>query len=444
MEKGIHVGGTTYPVVKMDWVDGQTMGGYIEDNFRNPNLIRGLRENLRRLYATLQQSGAAHGDIQVGNIMVSDGGLKLIDYDGMFVPGMQEHQGNETGHLNFQHPARTDTDFDATIDRFAFILLELSLAAVECKSDLFKVYSTGENVLFSKPDFESPQYSGLFRELSAIAQIKELAKLFAKICVAPMGNIPQLQDFISLKPIESLEQTPVAGIAAPQIKPERPSYQGPYSVYDADDFDALELAAGTMAEVVGYVTEVKSARTKHGKPYVFVNFGFWKDDIFKLNIWSEGLANFRVDLESTFEDQWVSVTGLVDEPYYSSKFGYTHASITVHQPSQIHVISEKEVRYRLGQVSTGGLNYEDSNRQPPKKGRPGRSSSRSASPSNKELIHLMNNKGAAHKDPPYSAGGRNYSSYHPDPKRTAGYYVKRIFFWVVVVIGALIWLMLRR
>ena len=38
----------------------------------------------------LQAQQMAHGDLQQGNILVLDGGrLKLVDYDGLFVPEMK-------------------------------------------------------------------------------------------------------------------------------------------------------------------------------------------------------------------------------------------------------------------------------------------------------------------------------------------------------------------
>jgi len=66
----------------------------------------------------------AHGDIQNGNIMMSPSGVKLIDYDGMFVPGMTPGNGSEVGHKHFQHPTRASGDFGPKMDRFSFIALD--------------------------------------------------------------------------------------------------------------------------------------------------------------------------------------------------------------------------------------------------------------------------------------------------------------------------------
>ncbi|MBK8035367.1 MAG: hypothetical protein IPK17_38860 [Chloroflexi bacterium] len=48
-----------------------------------------------------------HGDFQHGNIVVGAGeAIKLLDYDGMLVPGAIELPSGEIGHRHYQHPSR--------------------------------------------------------------------------------------------------------------------------------------------------------------------------------------------------------------------------------------------------------------------------------------------------------------------------------------------------
>ena len=76
----------------------------------------------------------AHGDLQHGNILVQAGGqLKVVDYDGMFVPGMSRlgMEAAESGLPAYQHPSRARPDyFDARLDDFAALVLLLTLASM--------------------------------------------------------------------------------------------------------------------------------------------------------------------------------------------------------------------------------------------------------------------------------------------------------------------------
>ena len=59
----------------------------------------------------LERAGIAHGDLQHGNIFVVDDELKLIDYDGMFVPRLAGCRSNELGIEHYQHPQRKEHHF---------------------------------------------------------------------------------------------------------------------------------------------------------------------------------------------------------------------------------------------------------------------------------------------------------------------------------------------
>jgi hypothetical protein len=114
---------------------------------------------------------------------------------------------------------------------------------------------------------------------------------------------------------------------------------------------------GQRIELIGRIQAVKHGVGKRGrgrgKPYVFVNFGNWLGNIVKLTIWSEGLAQLRELPDDGWIGRWISVTGLVDAPYSGKHFGrqYTHVGITIESPQQINVITEREAKFRLGQIS---------------------------------------------------------------------------------------------
>jgi hypothetical protein len=105
-QSGITVRQKVFPIVRMDWVEGDTLGIWLDKNFNNRRALDKARGDFVAIARFLEREGIAHGDIQNGNVMVANGEIKLIDYDGMFVPGMKPGNGSETGHRHFQHPGR--------------------------------------------------------------------------------------------------------------------------------------------------------------------------------------------------------------------------------------------------------------------------------------------------------------------------------------------------
>ena len=83
----------------------------------------------------LESQQVAHGDVQPGNVMVGSGGrtIQLIDYDGMYVDELKPLGSAELGLRNFQHPQRSSTSWNSSLDRFSFILLNLALRALQLK-----------------------------------------------------------------------------------------------------------------------------------------------------------------------------------------------------------------------------------------------------------------------------------------------------------------------
>src|SRR6201987_6182387 len=165
-QSGIKVRQETFPIVRMDWVEGDTLGIWLDKHFGDSRALEKARTDFAAIARFLDNKSIAHGDIQNGNVMVAGGDIKLIDYDGMFVPGMRPGNGSETGHKHFQHPDRRVSDFGPKMDRFSFIALDLSLRAViEDKSLYPKFREGGETVVFKANDFADPDHSEVFQRL---------------------------------------------------------------------------------------------------------------------------------------------------------------------------------------------------------------------------------------------------------------------------------------
>jgi hypothetical protein len=336
--RGILVEGKWHPIVKMPWVrDAVTLATYVDRHRRDPQKLVALRDAIAKIGRDLQSLNAAHGDLQMGNIMVkSSGEPVLVDYDGFYVPGMGEMKSAERGHPDFQHPYR-DRQFDATLDRFSLFVLYLGLNAVT--DDRWGRYGSGENMLFTSADFRDPDRSALFAELRANRSTRELAERLATIAKGSWAGIPTLDDFLtggSRKP------------AVPVLP--RPEPVRLYDVVDATDTDTLLQRFGEKVEVVGWVTAVGPERlTKHHlRPYVFVNFGNWWEGTFSLVLWSEALEAFSRAGRDILQygKEWVSVVGVLSQ--YEVKPGIWSPRISINSPADIRILSgEKEAKERI-------------------------------------------------------------------------------------------------
>lgn len=350
--QGIRVDGATYPVVKMAWASGTTLGEFLEDNLRNPAALGRLADSLSQLSAYLQKEGIAHGDLQSGNLMVGRDGssVQLIDYDGMFVDEIKDLGSAELGHVNFQHPQRKALNpFDASLDRFSLIALSLSIRALQADSSLWnKTNSEADAILFRANDFLDPGSSSAFALVAKNASLASHVKNFAAVCKSPMAKAPELADFLAgrnIPPVNIVIAPPrPAGASA---APGRPGYVGAYPVLSANDYAACLRAVGDKVEVIGRVVEVKLDKTRGGKPYIFVNFGPWQGRIFKVSIWSDGLAHLKSKPDASWVGKWVSVVGLMEPPYESKKYRYSHLSITVGAAGTMTQIAEQEAEWRL-------------------------------------------------------------------------------------------------
>jgi hypothetical protein len=354
-QSGINVRQQTFPIVRMDWVEGDTLGIWLDKHFGDPRALEKARTDFAAIARFLGQKGIAHGDIQNGNVMVANGDIKLIDYDGMFVPGMRPGNGSETGHKHFQHPERRVSDFGPKMDRFSFIALDLSLKAViEDKSLYPKFREGGETVVFKANDFVDPANSDIFRRLLAMPKLKEEARRFAAICEAPLGAVPTLDEYLAGRNIPAAK-TQIMTQPSPAARPLAAKYISAYPVVDALNFSAAMARVGDRVELIGRIVEVTPGFRKVGrgspKNYVFINFGSSRGNIVKISIWSDGLAKLKEQPSEAWIGRWVSVTGLIDVPYENKRYGHKHLSITVQEDGQIQELSETEAGLRMASIS---------------------------------------------------------------------------------------------
>ncbi len=174
-----------FPVLLMDWVDGETMETYIAANYQNQSAMSMLCYRFGKMAAWLRTQSFAHGDIKPDNIIVRpDGSLSLVDYDGMFVPSMKGCKSPTIGTRDFSHPLRTVDDFDETIDDFSLASIALSLKAISMKSTLLDIYGASDRLLFSENDYRNPSNSKVISALQELMCDKDFCTLCSLFMLA--------------------------------------------------------------------------------------------------------------------------------------------------------------------------------------------------------------------------------------------------------------------
>lgn len=195
---GIKVDGIGYPTVRMPWAAGEPLGFWVEDWAEDPGRDPDEMEKVRRgIAAAVEQlglHGAAHGDLQHGNILVlPDLSVRLIDYDGIYLDSFRtlpHLRALEEGHRNYQHPGR-GAHFDSTLDVFSAEVIDLSLRALRDRPELWETYGgTGENLLFEARDFVDPAHSDVFDALASIPDLTDQVHRLRLACQVDFPDVP--------------------------------------------------------------------------------------------------------------------------------------------------------------------------------------------------------------------------------------------------------------
>ncbi|HEY6956849.1 MAG TPA: hypothetical protein VI385_16470, partial [Flavisolibacter sp.] len=223
-----------YPSTRMDWVDGYSLGEYIDLIISQPLLISQLQSKLVSLYQSLEQNGVGHGNLNLHNIRLTneskDHTIKLIDYDSMFVPAFREKDSLSAGTSSFQHPMRLSSDFNETIDRFSIWVLLTALEAFKIDSSLWTKaeqygYDKSKQVLFNYRDLAMPQQSRAFqicRKYNNEA-LNFYAENLANFCVSKtLQNIEVPHLYHSRPPVitPAKQVAPPPVVKVPEVKKE--------------------------------------------------------------------------------------------------------------------------------------------------------------------------------------------------------------------------------
>ena len=213
LAKGIRIRGDWFPILKMEWIEAESFRKYLESHLHDARALVALAERFAAAVADLQKHGAAHGDLQHGNVLVcNDGLLKLIDYDGMFVPALAGREATEVGHRNYQHPSRSIADFGPGLDNFSAWVIYASLLSLAVDPGLWARLNGGdEKLLFSRADFTEPSLGLGFRalELNGESELAELAGIIKTNLSRPPLSVAELRQMhVTLGSAMSVEAEP--------------------------------------------------------------------------------------------------------------------------------------------------------------------------------------------------------------------------------------------
>lgn len=220
-ERGINVREQWFPVLKMEWCNGITLDRWIAANLTDAEALQELLTNWKYMLGSFQRAGIAHGDLQHGNILIIERRIKVVDYDGIFVPALQGRLSNELGHRDYQHPRRGRQHFGQYLDNFSAWVIYLSIYLLILDPELWQRMNGGDDcLLFRKSDYDDPLSSKAFHLLEnhKNAKVREASKILRSLLALEPEHIPSLDH-------------------SPEIPPDLPPLKNAYAAHRDDAHD---------------------------------------------------------------------------------------------------------------------------------------------------------------------------------------------------------------
>ena len=179
-------------------------------------LVARLAAAFDTLAARLLPAQWAHGDLKPDNLIWDGQRLRPIDFDAMFLPEFRGRRSPELGTRAFQHPARTEADFDASLDDYPAALIATVLHAAAHDPSLLVRYPAEGLVLDPSAVIEGR--SEAYREmLDAFARRGDaVGYRTAQLLRSPVAKLPQAASLFAWRPTirPNWPSTPDAGVSA--------------------------------------------------------------------------------------------------------------------------------------------------------------------------------------------------------------------------------------
>ena len=182
-------------------LDAKPMKKYIADDLSRPSALESLARAFLEMTRELHEQGISHGDLQHGNILVRpDGSLVLVDYDSLYVLGMDGIPDDIKGLQGYQHPARIHQRYrSAYSDFFSELVIYTSIRTLAKHPGLWNKCSLAdtETMLFTEKDIQSGGTSEIFRLIESDRDIRYLGRAIKDALRQPsLDRIVPLQDIV--------------------------------------------------------------------------------------------------------------------------------------------------------------------------------------------------------------------------------------------------------
>lgn len=199
-------------VVLCEWHEGETLQSKIEKICGEPHKMAALSRMFEEFAVDLLNEPWAHGDLKPENIILGKRGLHLIDFDAMYRPGFSLDDCVERGTRQYQHPQRTATVFDKSIDDYPIALIVTALAAMSFDKRIGRSLSDSDHLLITPhlavagEDEELDRIEKLFAEAGDVRHYR-IARLLRSSCPA----LPQLKQLLEMnvREVEKLDELSV-------------------------------------------------------------------------------------------------------------------------------------------------------------------------------------------------------------------------------------------
>lgn len=193
--------GRRYPLLVMDWAPGERLLPWVAGRLEAGD-SEGLLDAARRwqeLVESLSVAGIAHGDLEPDNILVSNGGCRLVDYDGMCAGALVGQPAAEPGTPPYQHPGRSKgTPLALHLDHFPALVIYLALRALAVDPPFWTTRGDAPGLLFRTSDFRDPHHSTLWCDLrnSPDEEVRELAEELLRLARGRLEAVPPLRELV--------------------------------------------------------------------------------------------------------------------------------------------------------------------------------------------------------------------------------------------------------
>lgn len=241
-ENEILCNGVRYPVLQMQWSESLTLKDWISINISDPSKIYYLANRFLEVVADMHRIGMSHGDLQHENILVNPStSITLVDYDSIFLPGLDHLDDEVKGLPGYQHSSRAfQAKANPKSDYISEYVIYITLIALSKKPELWSVFKDHNRLLFSRDDLLHPSSSDIFETIRGLNGLSELADAFEAQCLC--SNLE------SIEPIE--KRCFSADVPSPQR--------------DINETQPRSNEDSQQATILGKPSDLRNARTWTG------------------------------------------------------------------------------------------------------------------------------------------------------------------------------------